>query len=157
MNWRWALLGGLALVLFGGAMTATAVAYSGGKALGQIQLVMVDGKPVEKQTALQFLAMRAAAQAAGVKLKLNSGFRTWAEQAALYAKYLAKTGNLAAKPGFSNHQSGTAVDIEVGNSFTSPVYRWLEANAARYGFVNTGKSFSQPEPWHWERKQIVAV
>ena len=156
MNWRWALLGGLALVIFGGAVT-TAVAYSGGKELGQITLITVDGKPVEQQTGLQFLAMRAAALKAGVKLKLNSGFRTWAEQVRLYALYLAGRGNLAAKPGFSNHQSGLAVDIQVDNSFTSPVYRWLEANAARYGFVNTGKSFSQPEPWHWERKQIVAV
>lgn len=156
MNWRWALLGGLALVMIGGAMT-TAVAYSGGKELGKITLIMIDGKPVEQQTGKQFLAMRAAALRDGVKLVLNSGFRTWAEQVRLYGLYLAGKGNLAAKPGFSNHQSGLAVDIQVGNSFTSPVYRWLDANAARYGFVNTGKSFSQPEPWHWERKQIIAV
>lgn len=156
MNWRWALLGGLALVMIGGAVT-TAVAYSGGKELGKITLIMIDGKPVEQQTGKQFLAMRAAALRDGVKLVLNSGFRTWAEQVRLYGLYLAGQGNLAAKPGFSNHQSGLAVDIQVDNSFTSPVYRWLAANAARYGFVNTGKSFSQPEPWHWERKQIVAV
>lgn len=156
MNWRWALLGGLALVFLGGT-AMTAIAYAGGKELGKITLIVVDGKPVERQTGLQFLAMQTAARVAGVKLVLVSGFRSWAEQVRLYGLYLAGRGNLAAKPGFSNHQSGIAVDIEVGGSFTSPVYRWLEANAARYGFVNTGKSFSQPEPWHWERKQTVTV
>jgi len=41
---------------------------------------------------------------------VNSGFRTYAEQAVLYQRYL-NGGNLAAPPGQSNHESGRAVDV----------------------------------------------
>lgn len=152
-NWRWALIGvGVCAVLFGGGSTAEA--YAGGKVIGIIRLVDVDGRPVEAQTAAQFLRMRAAAAAQGVALRVSSGFRTWAQQLQLYARYLAG-GDQAAKPGWSNHQNGVALDIEVGRSFTSKAYLWLAANAARYGFKNTGATFKQPEPWHWERVAVV--
>jgi LAS superfamily LD-carboxypeptidase LdcB len=127
------------------------MAYKNGKPLGQIKLTVVDGVSVETITAQAFRAMQAAAKAAGVHLTLASGFRTMEEQERLYRAYLAGTGNLAAKPGYSNHQNGIAIDIGVRSSFTSPEYLWLAANAADFGFVNTGKNFSQPEPWHWER------
>lgn len=127
------------------------MAYKNGKPLGQIKLTVVDGVSVETITAQAFRAMQAAAKAAGVHLTLASGFRTMEEQERLYKAYLDGTGNLAAKPGYSNHQNGIAIDIGVRSSFTSPEYLWLAQNAADFGFVNTGKNFSQPEPWHWER------
>jgi LAS superfamily LD-carboxypeptidase LdcB len=55
-----------------------------------------------------------------------------------------------ARPGFSNHQNGVAVDIQVNSSTSSPVYVWLKMNAKAYGFINTGASFKPPEFWHWE-------
>lgn len=67
------------------------------------------------------------------------------EHAPLQAAYKAGGGNLAARPGYSNHQGGIAVDVGVGGT-ASAVYRWLAANAGRFGFVRTVKS----EPWHWE-------
>jgi LAS superfamily LD-carboxypeptidase LdcB len=127
------------------------MAYKNGKPLGQIKLTVVDGVSVETITAQAFRAMQAAAKAAGIHLTLASGFRTMEEQERLYRAYQDGTGNLAAKPGFSNHQNGIAIDIGVRASFTSPEYLWLAKNAADFGFVNTGKNFSQPEPWHWER------
>jgi tape measure domain-containing protein len=42
--------------------------------------------------------------------QVTSGFRTYAEQAALYQRYLAG-GPLAAKPGTSSHERGEAVDV----------------------------------------------
>jgi hypothetical protein len=45
-----------------------------------------------------------------------SGFRTYAEQAALYANYLAG-GNIAARPGTSSHESGQAVDVSDASTF----------------------------------------
>ncbi len=89
--------------------------------------------------------MHAAARAAGINLHVNSAFRSMEEQRALYQKYLNGTGNLAAKPGYSNHQGGIAVDINVGGTGTS-TYKWLANNASRFGFVRTVPS----EPWHWE-------
>ena len=127
-----------------------AVAYKSGKPIGQIKLTKVDGKLIEEGAAQAFLAMRAAAAADGVTLTLSSGFRTMEEQERLYAAYKAGTGNYAAKPGYSNHQNGTALDIQVDGSFQSPEYRWLADNAGEFGFENTGKTFPQPEPWHWE-------
>jgi LAS superfamily LD-carboxypeptidase LdcB len=101
------------------------------------------------RTAAAFDAMKASAAMEGIHLKLNSGFRTMTEQAALYAKYLLG-GPLAAKPGHSNHQAGDSVDIDVGgNNPNSITYRWLAANAGQFGFENDGRYFSKPEFWHW--------
>lgn len=103
------------------------------------------GKYMRSDAAAAFNRMHAAAKKAGITLTVNSGFRSMAEQRALYAAYLNGTGNLAAKPGYSNHQGGIAVDINVGTTATS-TYRWLANNAAKFGFKRTVPS----EAWHWE-------
>jgi hypothetical protein len=54
--------------------------------------------------------------------------------------------NLAARPGYSNHQdpSGSqAIDI---HQATGARYVWLKKHANRFGFIRTVGS----EPWHWE-------
>lgn len=88
------------------------------------------------------------AHASGHKLTLTSGFRTRKEQEALYAKYLAGTGNLAAKPGTSRHESGRAADIGVNHGRISgtAAARWLRENAGKYGLHLPVKG----EPWHVE-------
>jgi len=112
----------------------------------QITLASVpNGKEMRSDAAAAFNRMYAAARAQGITLKVNSGFRSMAEQQALYRAYQNGTGNLAAKPGYSNHQGGIAVDINVGGTGTS-TYRWLANNAKNFGFVRTVPS----EPWHWE-------
>ncbi|MGI4876070.1 MAG: hypothetical protein ACRYG4_01130 [Janthinobacterium lividum] len=45
-------------------------------------------------------------------------------------------------PGFSPDSSD---DLNRGTMVLTPAYRWLLANAGRYGFVNYAF-----EPWHWE-------
>ena len=42
---------------------------------------------------------------------VNSGYRSYAEQAVLYDRYLHGGGVLAAKPGTSNHNYGKAADV----------------------------------------------
>jgi D-alanyl-D-alanine carboxypeptidase len=74
-----------------------------------------------------------------------SGHRSWARQKYLYRLYRKGLGPRAARPGRSNHQRGTAVDIAVRNT-TTLTYEWLAANACRFGFRRTVSS----EPWHWE-------
>jgi peptidoglycan hydrolase-like protein with peptidoglycan-binding domain len=107
-----------------------------------------NGKVMRSDAAAAFNRMHAAARAAGINLHVNSGFRTMAEQQALYRAYQNGTGNLAAKPGYSNHQGGIAVDINVGGT-GSATYRWLAANASKFGFARTVPS----EPWHWEYRR----
>lgn len=112
-----------------------------------IELVSIGGgEALARPAAAAFRAMRDAAARDGVRLHVVSSFRSMDEQRALYAAYLRGDGNLAAQPGYSNHQSGIAVDITTGGSRDSASYRWLAKNAERFGFHNTVKS----EPWHWE-------
>jgi peptidoglycan hydrolase-like protein with peptidoglycan-binding domain len=101
-----------------------------------------DGRRMYTPAARAFGRMDAAARAAGHDLHVNSGYRTYGEQAALYQAYRNGTGNLAAAPGRSTHGLGLSADIQVTDPAT---LRWLRANAGRYGFVNDVPS----EAWHW--------
>lgn len=131
-----------AAIIFG---AREVLGYSKGKSF-QLQVASIgNGQVMRPDAAAAFIAMRAAAAQDGITLAVSYAYRSMEEQEMLYAKYLAGTGSLAAKPGFSNHQSGVAVDIRVGNT-TSSTYRWLANNAFRFGFKRTVAS----EPWHWE-------
>jgi D-alanyl-D-alanine carboxypeptidase len=55
----------------------------------------------------------------------------------------------AARPGHSEHQLGTTIDVEGGEA-------WLASNAWRYGFVmsyppehSQGTTCYKPEAWHF--------
>ncbi len=108
-----------------------------------ICVTSVEGKLVEVHTAASYQALKAAARADGVDLRVVSGFRTMTRQRELYSAYRAGTGNLAAHPGFSNHQSGKALDL---NTSDPGVYRWLASHAGGHRFRRTVTS----EKWHWE-------
>jgi uncharacterized protein YcbK (DUF882 family) len=56
------------------------------------------------------------AKGVGGKIDIRSGLRSRQEQEVLYAKYLNGTGNLAAKPGTSNHESGDAADAYINGT-----------------------------------------
>ncbi|MDC0714993.1 M15 family metallopeptidase [Stigmatella sp. ncwal1] len=103
------------------------------------------GERLRTDAARAFQQMHAEAQQQGVMLWVVSGHRSRAEQRYLYRLYRKGLGPRAARPGRSNHQRGTAVDVSVGD-VTSPAYGWLSANACRFGFRRTVRS----EPWHWE-------
>ena len=110
-----------------------------------LTVVTVDGYAVEIATADAFLTMAKAAEADGILLRINSGFRTMAEQQYLYNCYVTgscNSGNLAARPGYSNHQSGHAIDFNTGGG----ALNWLNAHGAEHGFNRTVPS----ETWHWE-------
>lgn len=119
--------------------------YKSGNAFA-ISVVTVGGKEVERRTANAFYVMAKAAAKDGVNLGVVSGFRTMSQQKYLYGCYIhcnCNGCNLAAKPGYSNHQSGHALDL---NTSSRGVYSWLANHAAHYGFHRTVSS----EPWHWE-------
>ena len=119
-----------------------ATGYTSGSPFA-MSVITVGGKSTAKPTAHAFLKMQQAADAAGVTLSINSGFRTQAEQQALYKCYQTGScngGNLAARPGYSNHQNGRALDLATGD------WTWVANNAARFGFKRTVPS----ERWHYE-------
>lgn len=91
----------------------------------------------------------------GSNLSINEAYRDCATQ----IRYARELGAVAAPapPCRSNHGWGLAADINVGG-FNSPVYKWLEANAHKYGYVNppwAKPGGSKPEAWHWEYARKV--
>ena len=130
------LLAGLAQ-----AESRTATGYRHGRAF-RLRVVDIDLSEVEVSTARAFRTMERAAAKDGVALIVMSGFRTYAKQAELYRDWRAGEGHLAARPGYSNHQSGRALDIVLARG----VLDWLSGHAPRFGFRRTVPG----ESWHWE-------
>ncbi|MEO8114382.1 MAG: D-alanyl-D-alanine carboxypeptidase family protein [Phenylobacterium sp.] len=122
--------------------------------------------PLRPATWVAYRAMVAAAKAEDPRiaadpnnLTLFSGYRS---PDATAARCAAEGGcNSMARANCSAHRTGLAVDIYVGQApgfrpdssadpnrlhmTQQPTYRWLLANASRFGFV------PYPfEPWHWE-------
>lgn len=116
----------------------------------KIRIVPVgNGKRLNARAAGNYKAMMSAARRAGFNLSTLSGFRSMAQQQYLYKLYRSGRGNLAARPGYSNHQMGLSVDIGRVGGYNTKAFRWLKANAPRYGFVNDVRG----EPWHWTYKR----
>ena len=106
------------------------------------------------------MALSKMSKAAGQSIYVQSGWRSYAEQAALYQAYLNGTGNLAAPPGSSNHESGRAADITPGSEvfggmasrfglgFTVPGESWHIELLKRGGFIQSlAKGGVVKNPW----------
>ena len=91
----------------------------------------------------------------GTDLTINEAYRDCDTQIAYATPGNPRYQGGAAKPAppcGSNHGWGLAVDINVGGT-GSNVYKWLEANAHKYGYVHPAwakPGGEKPEPWHWE-------
>ena len=110
--------------------------------------------------------LRAAAHGDGVQLHIASAFRSVGRQAEIVREKLQSglgiDANLSvcAPPGFSEHHSGRAVDVDTpdcppldGAFAQTAAYRWLSSHAQRFGFVLSYPEGNaqgyQFEPWHW--------
>lgn len=118
------------------------------------------------QAAAAWHAMKAAAHEDGIVLDIVSAFRGIEEQAQIIRSKQARGMametilTLSAPPGYSEHHTGCAVDIntpgcdEREEPFEhTAAFRWLTVHAERFGFA-----LSYPrgnavgfiyEPWHW--------
>jgi hypothetical protein len=101
-------------------------------------LVYRGGEGMRPDVGAAFDRMAAAASAAGVALTVNSGFRSDAEQAVLFAAN--PDPRMVAPPGRSLHRCATELDLGPESA-----YGWLAANASRFGFV---QRYSW-EAWHY--------
>ena len=113
----------------------------------------------EVQAALAELQQAAAGD--GLNLYVVSGYRSYDYQGQLYQNYVNRDGKAAAdrysaRPGYSEHQTGLAFDLNsTSNSFAgTPEAQWIAAHAHEYGFIvryPQGKEAVtgyQYEPWH---------
>ncbi len=118
-------------------------------------------------TASALTQLFSGAKAAGFNLMIASGYRSFSYQTNLYNGYVASIGQAeadktSARPGYSEHQSGFAVDLEATTRKCeldacfgdTPEGQWIAANAYKYGFIirypkdKIGVTGYDYEPWH---------
>jgi LAS superfamily LD-carboxypeptidase LdcB len=91
----------------------------------------------------------AAARDAGYRLRIASAFRSYKEQARLFRTIKEK--GRAARPGHSEHQLGTTIDLRLPST---KAIDWLADHAFEHGFALSYPPGHQrltgyrPEPWH---------
>lgn len=109
------------------------------------------GERLRADAALSFVVLAAAYQQAfGEPICVTDGYRPLAEQ-----QQLRRTKpRFAARPGYSEHGWGLAVDLSCGvQSFRTARHAWMVANAGRFGWFLpewAQRGGARPEPWHWE-------
>lgn len=132
-------------------------------------LVTTNGATISDKAVTDFEAMLTAATAESVTLTPRSSYRSYGTQNTLYNNYVATNGQIAtdtfsARAGFSEHQTGFAVDFV---SIYSPQCNfdtcfstatdgaWLAAYASNYGFILRYTAEKQSitgykaESWHY--------
>lgn len=124
-------------------------------------------KLMRKEAAAALEKLFAAAQKENLSLYGVSAYRSYDRQKQIYetniqTKGSAYTNRYSAKPGFSEHQTGLAIDVSTPSisNHLEPIFaytpegKWLAKNAHLYGFILrypkgkehlTGYSY---EPWH---------
>ena len=112
------------------------------------------------QASSDFNRMVDAAAKDGVNITVSQGYRSLGSQEegcgggftqwCAWKKYKSGTGNLAAKPGTSNHGWGSAIDVQNCRR-GSKVHKWLSNNAQNFGFYPLAS-----ESWHWDHKSSAS-
>lgn len=111
-----------------------------------------------------FTRMVDDARQEGLWLYCVSAYRSYSYQNTLYQSYVRKSGRAlaetySARPGYSEHQTGLAVDINTASRSAhfenTKQYRWLVENSWKYGFILRYPEGKQDitgfvfEPWHY--------
>ncbi len=122
-----------------------------------------------------FLSMwNKAHEEENIYFMINSGYRSYESQKEIYDDYKNAYGSeyadsIAARPGYSEHQTGLSLDIvsldaTTGGKFKlSDSYKWLEKHAHEYGFIQRYKEDTMDitgfaeESWHWRYVGVDAA
>jgi D-alanyl-D-alanine carboxypeptidase len=124
-----------------------------------------NGQTMRKEAAAALQVMFQAATNEGLSLKPLSGYRSYTTQQTIYTNEVGRFGqsvadSQSAKPGYSEHQTGFAIDIGGGGCGIEDCFgntaegKWVAANAYKYGFIVRyipGKESItgyRAEPWH---------
>ena len=114
--------------------------------------------------------MAAAARDAGAAIAVQSAYRSYQGQVTTFAGWVAQSNEeqarkVSARPGHSEHQLGTALDLRSADDTTppwslddfatTPAGAWLHDHAWEYGFVmsyprgEADETCYAYEPWHY--------
>ena len=133
---------------------------------GLSNLYAAEGRELAGIAADPFKAMCEGGRSAGVTFYTTSAYRDYASQETVYNSYVTARGEdyantYSAKAGFSEHQTGLAVDVAATNEDDKSefkdtnAFRWLSMNCMNYGWIMrfpegkaliTGYDY---EPWHY--------
>ncbi|MCM1053243.1 MAG: M15 family metallopeptidase [Ruminococcus sp.] len=117
---------------------------------------------MRKAAAEAFEELTSAALIDNVVFYPFSAYRSFETQSVLYNRYKASDGEkvadtYSARPGFSEHQLGLAVDVRsstLSDNLTKEHYEWMLDNSYKYGFIVRYPKGKQhitqyiEEPWH---------
>lgn len=117
---------------------------------------------LRKEAAEAFENLTNAGILDGVIFYPFSPYRSYETQEVLYNRYVARDGveaadTYSARPGFSEHQLGLAVDVRsntLNDNLTQEHYEWMLDNSYKYGFIVRYPKGKQhitqfmEEPWH---------
>ena len=122
-------------------------------------------KYMEKNAKNAFEKMAKDAEKEGYHIRATSTYRSYSYQKKLYNNYAKEDGKekadtYSARPGFSEHQTGLAVDVDnTKTSYTkfgnTKEFTWMKKNAYKYGFIlrytkeNEFITGYMNEPWHY--------
>lgn len=112
-----------------------------------------------------FEEMAAAAKKENLSIIAMSTYRSYEYQLNLYNQYVKQDGKEKAdtysgRPGYSEHQTGLAVDVYNGketytNFEVTEEFKWMQENAYKYGFIlrfpknKTKETGYDYESWHY--------
>ena len=117
-----------------------------------------------KEAKDNFIKMCDQAKKENLSIRAISGYRDYNYQKALYDSYTQKdkenVDKYSAKPGYSEHQTGLAVDVDnIKTNYESfentKEFKWMQENSYKYGFILrypkgkeniTGYNY---ESWHY--------
>ena len=124
-----------------------------------------DKRYMEEDAAKAFEQLAADAKKEGYTIRAVSTYRSYKYQTNLYNNYAKQDGKekadtYSARAGYSEHQTGLAVDVDnkqlsYTNFGKSKEFTWMKENAYKYGYILRYTKEWEPitgymnEPWHY--------
>ena len=128
-------------------------------------LIEINGLIINKEAYNAYLEMKEDIQKENLNIRIISAYRSYNYQEKLYNNYLShdtkeKVDTYSARPGYSEHHTGLAIDIDntildFNKFYLTKEFIWMQENSYKYGFILrypkdkeniTGYSY---EPWHY--------
>ena len=121
------------------------------------------GMLLRKEAMDAYIEMSKACEKDGLSIVINSAYRSYDDQIDTQEYYRKWYGDsyvekYVAKPGYSEHQTGLAIDVgsKKYNTFaSSKEYKWMLDNSYKYGYIiRYEKKYEhmtlfRAEPWHY--------
>ncbi len=136
-----------------------------------------NGAKLRKEANEAFKRLCADAAKEGIEIRITTAYRGYGFQKTLYDRYVKNDGKAAAdtysaRPGYSEHQTGLAMDLggktpsgtwDLGYFDGTDAFHWMQEHAVEYGFIlrfpedKVDITGYQYEPWHYRYVGVDAA